>query len=62
VKAVVYKGPYSVVLNEVPMPSIEQPVGAIVRITHEMKLADVPTGYDNFDERVHGSAKVLLRP
>lgn len=32
-KAVVYKGPFDVVVEQVPDPQIEEPLDAIIRIT-----------------------------
>jgi glutathione-independent formaldehyde dehydrogenase len=31
-------------------------------VSHELDLADAPSGYDNFDKRVDGWTKVLLHP
>jgi threonine dehydrogenase-like Zn-dependent dehydrogenase len=53
VKAVVYKGPYRVSVEDVP-PSL--------LVSHEVALTDAPAAYEKFDKRVDGYTKVLLHP
>lgn len=57
-KAVVYRGPYNVAVEEARDPRAKPSE----IISHELPLADAPSAYDQFDKRVNGYTKVLLHP
>jgi threonine dehydrogenase-like Zn-dependent dehydrogenase len=59
-KAVVYKEPYQVAVEEVPEPAIQAPDDAIIKITSTN--IEAPAAYDKFDKRVDGYTKVVLHP
>ena len=73
-KAVVFKAPYELAVEEVDDPRIEGPLDAVIRITtaniygsdlhpYEGRAAlDAPGAYEKFDKRLDGYTKVLLKP
>ncbi len=54
-QAVVYKGPFTVAVEEVPDARIEAPGDAV-------PLTEAPAAYEKFDRREDGYTKVLLHP
>lgn len=77
-KAVVFKAPYELAIENVEEAKIQCPVKKYNRelrdliiagrsspswiVSHEVSLDEAVTAYDKFDKRLEGYAKVLLHP
>jgi hypothetical protein len=61
-KALVYRGPFDVNVEDVPDASVQDPTDAVIRVSHELPPAEAASGYEHFDKRKDGWTTVVLHP